>query len=151
MFRFLGLARPPACPDDFWAARARPKPNLQSPKARRAFSGRKSADFWPNSGWIWAKLWDFLQENFFSIIFGFFWPKLTDFRPNSGQIMGFFVTEFFFNFFPKFLNKKIGVFYALKKPEPARSPIQKSPARPRPDTLKPEPARSPKNPGPTHH
>ena len=76
----------------------------------------------------------FATKFFFQLFLGFFGPKLTDFRPNSGQIMGFFVTEFFFNFFPKFLNKKIGVFYALKKPEPARSPIQKSPARPRPDT-----------------
>ena len=75
MFRFSGLARPPARPGDFWAARARPKPELQSPKARRAFSSRVFGRFRPIFGpksdiFFWKKF-----QEFFLNIWLWLWPK----------------------------------------------------------------------------
>ena len=68
MGRASGLARSPPARGLFWEARARPKPDPQGPKARRAFFGPKIGRFLAN-----------------------FWLNLD-------KIMGIFVTKKFFIF-----------------------------------------------------
>ena len=92
-----------------------------------------------------------MQQIFFQLFIGFFGLKIDRFLAEFAQIMGFFVTEIFINFFPKFLNKKIGTFCTLEKPEKSLKPDTKKPgppearyikarARPKPEKSRPDPS-----------
>ena len=150
----LGLSPKPARPRHFWAARACPKPDLQSPKARRAFSGLKSANFLPISGWIWVKFLPKCFEIFFWTEIG---QKLADFWPISSRICGLVEswknltrkTSYFID-----IKQNIGTFYTLEKPEKSPKPDTKKPgplearyikarARPKPEKSRPGPSLPP--------
>ena len=110
----LGLSPKPARPRRFLGGPSPPEARSSKPESPAGFFGPKigqiPAEFEQNYG-------IFCNNFFFNYLWAFLGHKSADFRPNSGKIIGFFVTEFFFKFFPKFLNKKIGAFYALKKPK----------------------------------
>ena len=83
MGRASGLDQSPPAWEVFWEARACPKPNLQSPKARRAFSGLKLANFGADFGLNFGKIvvkkfWNFFLERESAQnppILGFSWAK----------------------------------------------------------------------------
>ena len=117
MLRATGRACKARPPDLFLLGPARPKPDPQSPKARRAFSGLKSANFWPISGWIRVKLRNFLLKK----VFNFFLAGKARKKPGPR---------------PEIVRPGPPEAW-YEKARPARGPKWSGPARPKPENFRP--------------
>ena len=112
MFRVSGLARLPARLDNFWAARTCPKPELQSPKARRTFSSHARIQIRPNFGRILGKNKIFLGQIFFFKIWAL---ASAEIRPNFGRKSGKNENNFFFKNIWELFPCNLGRFHTLEK------------------------------------